>query len=137
MTETFILCNLRKGLAKHMGFWEFWKRRKERERNLAEASSIDTVGATQKSDIEEPVTAQNQKNEDNVDDVHMDGVFRFDRGRHKPVIRSSICTGEQVAGFKDRRTGRFMEIMLIRDNGDIEAFTREYGISREEITREW
>lgn len=121
----------------HMGIWGFWKRRKERERNLAETSTVDTMKAAQNSDIEEPVTAQIQKNEDNVDDVHMDDDFRFDREHHKPVIRSSICTGEQVAGFKDRRTGRFMEIMLIRDNGDIEAFTREYGISREEITREW
>lgn len=121
-----------KGLVIHMGIWGFWRRRKERERNLAEASSVDTMKAAQNSDIEKTVTAQIQKNEDNVDDD-----FRFDRERHKPVIRSSICTGEQVAGFKDRRTGRFMEIMLIRDNGDIEAFTREYGISREEITREW
>ena len=121
----------------HMGIWEFWKRRKERERNLVETSAVDTMKAAQNSDIEEPVTAQIRKNEDNVDDIHMDDEFRFDRERHKPVIRSSICTGEQVAGFKDRRTGRFMEIMLIRDNGDIEAFTREYGISREEITREW
>ena len=121
----------------HMGIWGFWKRRKERERNLVETSVVDTMKAAQNSDIEEPVTAQIQKNEDNVDDVHMDDDFRFDRERHKPVIRSSICTGEQVAGFKDRRTGRFIEIMLIRDNGDIEAFTRQYGISREEITREW
>ena len=116
----------------HMGIWGFWKRRKERERDLAETSAVDTMKAERNSDIEEPVTAQIQKNEENVDDD-----FRFDRERHKPVIRSSICTGEQVAGFKDRRTGRFREIMLIRDNGDIEAFTREYGISREEITREW
>ena len=120
-----------------MGIWGFWKRRKERERNLVETSAVDTMKAAKNSDIEEPITAQIQKNEDNVDDVHIDGVFRFDRERHKPVIRSSICTGEQVAGFKDRRTGRFIEIMLIRDNGDIEVFTREYGISREEITREW
>ena len=116
----------------HMGFLEFWRKRKERERNSGKDSSSDTIKAAQNSDIEETVTTHNQKNEDNVDDD-----FRFDRERHKPVIRSSICTGEQVAGFKDRRTGRFVEIMLIRDYGDIEAFMREYGISREEITREW
>ena len=126
-----------KGLVIHMGFLEFWRKRKERERNSGKDSSSDTIKAAQNSDIEETVTAHNQKNEDNVDDVHMDDDFRFDRERHKPVIRSSICTGEQVAGFKDRRTGRFVEIMLIRDYGDIEAFMREYGISREEITREW
>ena len=66
-----------------------------------------------------------------------DGEFYFDRKNQKPVIRSSICTGEQVAGFKDLRTGKFMDIMLVRDHKDMEEFTRKYGISREEITREW
>ena len=31
----------------------------------------------------------------------------YDRSRQKPVIRASICTGEQVAGFKDLTTGAF------------------------------
>lgn len=66
-----------------------------------------------------------------------DEGFRFDREHHKPVIRSSICTGEQVAGFKDMRTGRFTEIMLIRNNEDIEEFTQKYSVSREQIRREW
>ena len=61
----------------------------------------------------------------------------FDREYHKPVIRSSICTGEQVAGFRDLRTGKFMEIMLVRNNEDMEEFSKKYGISRSEITREW
>ena len=61
----------------------------------------------------------------------------YDKQNQKPVIRSSICTGEQVAGFKDRRTGRFTEIMLVRDNEDMEEFTKKFGISRGEITREW
>ena len=66
-----------------------------------------------------------------------DGEFYFDRKNQKPVIRSSICTGEQVAGFKDLRTGKFTDIMLVRDHKDMEEFTRKYGISREEVTREW
>lgn len=65
------------------------------------------------------------------------GEFYFDRENQKPVIRSSICTGEQVAGFKDLRTGKFTDIMLVRDHKDLEEFTRKYGISREEITKEW
>ena len=65
------------------------------------------------------------------------GEFYFDRENQKPVLRSSICTGEQVVGFKDLRTGKFTDIMLVRDNKDMEEFTRKYGISREEITREW
>ena len=93
---------------------EFWKHRKERK-----PIASDTV--KQSSD------ASGQEDEG----------FRFDREYHKPVIRSSICTGEQVAGFKDLRTGRFTEIMLVRNNEDIEEFTQKYGISREEIRREW
>ena len=65
------------------------------------------------------------------------GGVHFDREHQKPVIRSSICTGEQVAGFRDLRTGKFTEIMLVRNNEDMEEFTGKYGISREEITREW
>ncbi len=63
--------------------------------------------------------------------------LRFDSGHYRPVIRSSICTGEQVAGFKNLDTGRFTEIMLIRNNEDIEEFTKKYNVQREEIHREW
>ena len=38
----------------------------------------------------------------------------YDRSNQKPVIKASICNGEQVAGFKDIRTGKFEEVMLIR-----------------------
>ena len=31
----------------------------------------------------------------------------YDPNVHVPVIRCSICTGEQVAGFKDLSDGRF------------------------------
>lgn len=46
----------------------------------------------------------------------------------EPVIRASICNGEQVAGFRDTRTGRFEEVMYIRNQSDLEAFKAEYGI---------
>ena len=61
----------------------------------------------------------------------------FDRENQKPVIRSSICTGEQVAGFKDIRTGKFTEIMVIRNDKDMNDFLRKYNISKTEITKEW
>ena len=47
----------------------------------------------------------------------------------KPVIICSICTGEQVAGFKDIHTGKFEEVMLIRDEKDLENFKGMYGIA--------
>ena len=52
----------------------------------------------------------------------------FDPETHYAMIRSSICTGEKVAGFRDRRTGRFTEIMLIRSNKDLDEFKRIYGV---------
>lgn len=61
----------------------------------------------------------------------------YDRENLRPVIHASICNGEQVAGFKDRQTGKFTEIMLIRDRKDLEEFMEAYGVSAEEITKEW
>lgn len=48
-----------------------------------------------------------------------------------PAIRCSICTGEQVAGFRNGQTGRFEEVMLIRSPADLEEFKQRYGISGE------
>jgi hypothetical protein len=53
---------------------------------------------------------------------------QFDPERYTPVIRRSICTGERSAGFRDRTTGRTEEIMLIRDDRDLEEFRTQYGI---------
>lgn len=61
----------------------------------------------------------------------------FDRASERPVIRSSICTGEKVAGFKDVNTGVFRDVMLIRDNKDMEDFLKKYDISKDEIKNEW
>ena len=47
---------------------------------------------------------------------------------YKPVIRSSICTGEKVACMKNRETGKLHEIALIRSAEDLNTFCREYGI---------
>ena len=61
----------------------------------------------------------------------------YDKDNLRPGIRASICTGEQVAGFKDINTGKFMEIMLIRDHKDLYEFKEMYGIKDEEISKEW
>ena len=49
--------------------------------------------------------------------------------KYKPVIKCSICTGEMTAGFKDLSSGKFEEVMLIRGEGDLEAFKIKYGVS--------
>ena len=60
----------------------------------------------------------------------------YDREHMKPVIRASICTGEEVAGFKDIRTGKIEEIMLIRSPEELERFKEIYEIT-EEIAKEY
>lgn len=52
----------------------------------------------------------------------------YDRENLRPVLRCSICTGEQVAGFKHIHTGKFEEVMLIRNEKDLEQFKEMYGI---------
>ena len=64
-------------------------------------------------------------------------VIEYDRDNLKPVIRSSICTGEKVAGFRDVNTGKFSEVMLIQDNKDMDEFLTKYDISVAEIKTEW
>ena len=61
----------------------------------------------------------------------------YDRENLKPVIRSSICTGEQVAGFKNIQTGKFSEVMLIRNGGDLQEFLETYDISETDVTTEY
>lgn len=49
----------------------------------------------------------------------------------QPVIRVSICTGEQTAGFKNLQTGKFEEVMLIRNQKDLDDFRKQYGINED------
>ncbi len=60
----------------------------------------------------------------------------YDKENKKPVIKSSICSGEQVAGFKDIHTGKIQEVMLIKSQADLDKFKAMYGIE-EEITKEY
>lgn len=59
----------------------------------------------------------------------------FDPDKQVAVIRCSICTGEQVAGFKSKENGHFTEAMLIRDAADLEKFKKIYNIT--EIKKEY
>ena len=55
-------------------------------------------------------------------------AYVYDPETEYPVIRASVCTGEQAAGFKNKRTGSFREIMLIRNEADKAAFQELYGL---------
>lgn len=56
-------------------------------------------------------------------------------GDYEPVLRCSICTGEQVFCARDRQSGKLLELMLIRDPVQLEAVCEANGISAEEVTR--
>lgn len=59
----------------------------------------------------------------------------YDKENQIAVIKCSICTGEQVAGFKNIHTGRFEEVMLIKDARDLDLFKSMYGVN--EIQKEY
>ena len=58
-------------------------------------------------------------------------IKTYDKENKKPVIKASICDGEQVAGFKDINIGKIEEVMLIKNQPDLDAFKKMYGIDGE------
>ena len=59
----------------------------------------------------------------------------YNKNSQKLIMKCSICTGEKVAGIKDLKTGKFEEVMLIKDEKDLEAFKLMYGV--ETIEKEY
>ncbi|MBR0397276.1 MAG: aspartate dehydrogenase [Eubacterium sp.] len=54
-------------------------------------------------------------------------TINYDPTQQEPVIRCSICTGEQTAGLRDLDTGKFHEIMLIHEESDLISFQKMVG----------
>ena len=50
----------------------------------------------------------------------------YEKEKQRPVLKCRICTGEQVAGFQDISTGKIHEVMLVKDNKDLEEFMKLY-----------
>ncbi|MBO5555702.1 MAG: aspartate dehydrogenase [Oscillospiraceae bacterium] len=59
----------------------------------------------------------------------------FPPEQYEPVIRCSICTGEQVACMRERATGRLREILWIRGEEDLEEFRRLCRLPEGEIRK--
>ena len=59
------------------------------------------------------------------------------QGDFEPVIRCSICTGEQVICAKDRKTGELHELMLVRTPSDIKAFCAVNDIDASDMQKEY
>ena len=52
----------------------------------------------------------------------------YNPGEKKPAIKCSICNGEQVAGFVNLESGAFEDVMLLRNEKDLQIFKKKYGI---------
>ena len=53
----------------------------------------------------------------------------YDPEKEIPVLHCSICNGEQVAGFKDKKTGAFSEVCFIRNSQELQDFLDSYGLT--------
>ena len=61
----------------------------------------------------------------------------YDKTKRQPVIMSSICTGEKIAGFKNLDNGRFEDIMLIKCDKDFKKFLKSYAIDEKDVINMW
>lgn len=59
---------------------------------------------------------------------HLKETIPFDPQKQYAVIRSSICTGEKVAGFKSIEDGHFTEVMLVRTDEEEQRFKKIYNL---------
>lgn len=57
----------------------------------------------------------------------------FDRTLFRPVIRKSICTGEESFGFLRLSDSAFLEVSLIRSPSELESMLSSYSLSRDEV----
>ena len=56
-------------------------------------------------------------------------MVNYDPAEQKPVIRCSICTGEQTACLKNLQNGKLTEIMAINSPADLEEFQAACGVT--------
>lgn len=62
-------------------------------------------------------------------------LIQFNKETQIPIIKCSICNGEQVAGFKDKLTGHFTGVMLVKSQNDLDTFLKMYDIDA--VTKEY
>ncbi|MBQ9272974.1 MAG: aspartate dehydrogenase [Mogibacterium sp.] len=56
-------------------------------------------------------------------------------GDYEPVLRCSICTGEQTLCAREKTTGRLQELMLVRSPYELEGFCAENGFTAADIEK--
>ena len=57
----------------------------------------------------------------------------YDPAKQQPAVRRSICTGEMTAGFVDRETGKFQDLMLLNGQKELDEFCQRTGVQEGEV----
>ncbi len=57
----------------------------------------------------------------------------YDKENLIPALHKSICTGEQTAGFINKSTRKFNDVMLIRNDKDLKNFLKTYGVEKSDL----
>ncbi len=60
-------------------------------------------------------------------------LISFDSSVEEPVIRIGCCTGEKILGFRNLKTGKFREVMLITREKELDDFCKKYGLHKNDI----
>ena len=60
---------------------------------------------------------------------------KMPQGDYVPVLRCSICTGEQVLCAKEKHGSHLHEIMLIKSPDELEGFCEANGIRMDQIEK--
>ncbi len=61
----------------------------------------------------------------------------YDRDNMTPAMHFSICTGERVAGFIENETGKFRDVMLIKNDRDLRRFLKTYDIDEKDLKSDY
>lgn len=59
----------------------------------------------------------------------------IDLAKVEPVLRCSICSGEQTLCVRDRESGNLHELMLIRTGSELEEICDANGIDPDSIRK--
>ena len=57
----------------------------------------------------------------------------YDPATQRPAVRRSICTGEMTAGFIDKQTGKFQDLMRLDGPRALRDFCDAIGVREEEV----
>jgi len=60
---------------------------------------------------------------------------KMPEGNFEPVLRCSICTGEQSLCARDCETGKLHELMLIRTPDELAGFCAANGLSPDAVEK--